>query len=198
MLEINSGSIAIDGIDLATIPRETIRTRLITITQDPLILIGTVRLNLDPSLVHSDEAIIAALERVGVLSVIQQRGGLDAEITASSLSRGQQQLLALGRALLNRGKVLLLDEPTSHVDPETNAVIQSILKEEFEDCTVLVVTHKLDDVMEMDLVIVMEEGRTVEIGEPAELSRGIGQFASLINAINTVDLPIESCMVREA
>ncbi|KAI1100526.1 ABC transporter [Jackrogersella minutella] len=182
LLEIDSGSIIIDDFNIATIPRETIRTRLVAIPQDPLILIGTVRLNADPRFAHSDDDIINALERVGLWAVLQPRGGLDSEITASSLSRGQQQLFALGRALLRKGKVLLLDEPTSHMDPETDAMIQRIMRDEFGDCTVIMVSHKLDGVMGMDLVVVMDEGRLVEMGNPAELLKSGGRFAGLVEA----------------
>ncbi|KAI1207078.1 ABC transporter [Annulohypoxylon truncatum] len=182
LLELDSGTITIDGFDLATIPRETIRARLVTIPQDPLILVGTIRFNINPLSTHSDANIINALERVGLWSILQARGGLDAEITNSSLSRGQQQLFALGRALLREGKVLLLDEPTSHVDPATDAAIQKILGEEFFDCTVLMVSHRLDGVMGMDAVVVMDEGRVVEMGNPIELAKAGGRFAALLAA----------------
>ncbi|KAI1384393.1 ABC transporter [Hypoxylon trugodes] len=182
LLEIESGTITIDGLDISTIPRESIRSRLVTIPQDPLILVGTVRFNIDPLSQHTDNDIINALERVSMWPVIQARGGLDVEITASSLSKGQQQLFALGRALLRKGKVLLLDEPTSHVDPKTDVIIHKILKDEFGGCTMLIVSHKLDSIMDMDSVIVMDEGKVAEAGNPVDLSKCGGRFAALLEA----------------
>ncbi|KAH8681655.1 putative ATP-binding cassette transporter [Xylariales sp. PMI_506] len=169
LLELDSGSISIDGIDLATVPRETIRQQLVTIPQHPLILVGSLRLNIDSHSEHPDSAVIHALERVGLWSVLSDRGGLDADLVASSLSKGQQQLLALARALLKKGRVLILDEPTSNVDTETDAVMQRVLREEFGDCTVLTVAHRLDTIMDCDCIAVMDQGRLVEYGAPQEL-----------------------------
>lgn len=169
LLELNSGCIIIDGIDLAKIPRETIRERLVAIPQETLILTGSIRFNVDPTKIHSDNSIIEALECVGLWSLLEERGGLDAEITNAGLSKGQQQLLALSRAILRKGKILLLDEPTSNVDSETDATMQRILKEEFANCTVLTVAHRLDSIMDCDAVAVVDAGRLVEVGSPGEL-----------------------------
>lgn len=178
---MGSGSIVVDGVDLATAPRETTRERLVAIPQDPLVLAGTLRLNVDPTAAHTDAAVAEALERVGLRGVLPAgRGGLDADVAASSLSRGQQQLLALARALLRGGRILLLDEPTSNVDGGTDAVMQRVLGEEFGDCTVLTVAHRLDTIVGSDVVAVMDGGRLVEVGAPAELLRKEGGwFAEL-------------------
>lgn len=130
---------------------------------------GSLRLNVDPTKSHSDNSIIKALECVGLWSLLEERGGLDAEITNAGLSKGQQQLLALSRAMLRKGKILLLDEPTSNVDSETDATMQRILKEEFKNCTVLTVAHRLDSIMGCDAVAVVDAGRLVEVGSPVEL-----------------------------
>ncbi len=134
LLEIQNGSISVDGLDISTIPRDTIRERFVTLPQDPLILFGSARQNLDPLGIASDDAIIKVLELVGMWDqVLESRGGLDAEITASSLSRGQQLLLALARAILKMRtgghRVLLLDEPTSSVDADTDEMVQRVIRE---------------------------------------------------------------------
>jgi ATP-binding cassette, subfamily C (CFTR/MRP), member 1 len=92
LIEIDSGTIIIDGLDLHTIPRETIRTNMIAIPQDPFVMSETVHINADPSRTHPDFAIITALSKVHVWDTICARGGLDAEMKAQPLSQGQQQL----------------------------------------------------------------------------------------------------------
>ncbi len=186
LLELETGTITIDGTDLSTVPRDIIRERLVTLPQDPLVLIGTVRTNTDPAGSAADTTLVAALERVGLWTTLQERGGLDAEITTASLSRGQQQLLALARALVRLraggggGRVLLLDEPTSNIDTDTDATVQRVVREEFVDCTVLTVAHRMSSILDSDVVVVLEEGKVVEFGTPEDLLSLDGRFARLV------------------
>ncbi len=89
-------------------------------------------------------------------------------MTGSALSKGQRQLLALARAVLRAReeqlKVLILDEPTSSVDAETDAVVQQVVGREFASCTVLTVAHRMDSILRCDVAVVLEEGRLVEFG----------------------------------
>lgn len=180
LLEIDSGTILIDDIDLSTVPRETIRSRLVAIPQRPLIISGTARVNVDPKGLHSDTDMVAALERVGLSSWLAERGGLDANLTMDSMSQGQQQLLALARASLRSGSVLLLDEATSNMDTETDGIIQRVVRERFASWTVVTVAHRLNTIMASDVIVVMDGGRIVEVGEPNELLQKGGRFADLI------------------
>lgn len=141
-------------------------------------LTGSIRFNVDPSSSHPDSSIMAALVRVGLWSLLEERGGLDIEITDSGLSKGQQQLLALSRAILRKGKILLLDEPTSNVDAETDATMQRILEEDFGDCTVLTVAHRLDSIMGCDAVAVVDAGKLIEVGPPDELAGRVDGWLS--------------------
>lgn len=168
-----------DGYDLATIPRETVRERLVVVPQDAPVLIGSLRFNMDPEGIHADADLQAVLDRVGLWSLFHSSsGGLDTEITADSLSHGQRQLLSIARAVLKGGKVVLLDEPTSSVDEETDAVVQAALRREFGGCTVITVAHRINTIYPgSDVVVVMDGGRVAEVGEPEELlprARGSG------------------------
>lgn len=115
MLDYNKGSITIDSIGLETLPRDTIRSRLIAISQDQFILPGTVGENIDPFHSHQAETIIQALKDVDLWESIVSKGGLDAPMKEDMLSHGQKQLFFMGRAILRKdvGKIVLLDEATS-------------------------------------------------------------------------------------
>ena len=180
LIDLDSGSIIIDGIDLSTVPRELIRSRIIAIPQDPFILTGSVRLNLDPTSTVPDVSLIAALTKTRLWGIIEARGGLDAEMNLQPLSQGQQQLFCLARAMLRTGsKILVLDEATSNVDAETDQLMQRVIREEFRECTVLTVAHRLNSIMECDQVAVMEGGRVVEFGNPKELMARPSAFREL-------------------
>ncbi|KAE8368538.1 P-loop containing nucleoside triphosphate hydrolase protein [Aspergillus caelatus] len=191
MLTVTHGSIIIDDIDLATLPPDIVRERLVTISQTPLIMVGcTVRFNLDPTESLPDTDIITALVRVGLWDgVLLERGGLDAEITDTlSLSRGEQQLLQFARAMLKiqarNSRILLIDEGTSSVDMETDARVQDLLRQDpFRSCTVLTVAHRVHSLLAYDLIVGLDRGKVVEIDEPLVLSnRKDSIFRDLLNS----------------
>jgi ATP-binding cassette, subfamily C (CFTR/MRP), member 1 len=180
ILDMESGTITIDGVDLQVIPREIIRSRLVTIPQDPFIFSGSVRLNADPTSSSSDELIIAALTKVGLWSILSERGGLDAEMTANPLSQGEQQIFCLARAMLKtQCGVLVLDEATSNVDTETDQLMQRLIREEFRGYTIITVAHRLDTILDSDRIVVLNSGRIVEVGTPEELSGRQSAFKEL-------------------
>ena len=166
---MEEGSITIDGIDLSTIPRQEVRGRLNTVAQDLCSPSQSLRHQIDPFDISTDEAIIQALEKVGLWSIFEPQGGLDEDLAEGLLSVGQRQLLGIARALVRPGKIVILDEATSSLDPESDKMVQRLLKEEFADRTVIHVAHKLDSVMEFDRIFVMSNGRIVENGNPREL-----------------------------
>ncbi|KAE8340830.1 hypothetical protein BDV24DRAFT_151712 [Aspergillus arachidicola] len=178
MLTVTRGSIVIDDIDLATLPQDIVRERLVTISQTPLIMVGcTVRFNVDPTERLPDTDIITALIRVGIWDgVLLERGGLDAEINDTlSLSRGEQQLLQLAPAMLKiqagNSRILLIDEGTSSIDVETDARVQDLLRQDpFRSCTVLTVAHRVHSLLTYDLIVGLDRGKVVEIDEPMDLT----------------------------
>lgn len=184
LLDIDSGSITIDGVDLKTVPREIIRNRLVTVPQDLFLLSGTVRLNADPTETIADDLIIAAMMKVKLWDVLEARGGLDADMAKEPLSQGQQQLFCLGCALLRRqSKILVLDEATSSMDLETAQKIQNLIRVEFRDHTVITVAHRLETIVDSDRVAVLERGRLVEFGDPKLLLETDSAFKRLYHQI---------------
>lgn len=113
MLELDNGSITIDGIDISTIPRHTIRSRLNTLPQEPFFLPGDVRLNIDPLENKDDDEIIEALEGVGLWDYFKSKSGLDEELVDDTLSNGQRKLFCLARARCTSSSILIIDEATS-------------------------------------------------------------------------------------
>ncbi|UNI16453.1 hypothetical protein JDV02_002885 [Purpureocillium takamizusanense] len=178
----DSGSIVIDGVDLATLPREYLRSQIVAVPQEAYILDGTVRLNADPyhnkeslgsanSSGSRDDQIIDVLKRVGLWEKIAGRGGLDMVIDDKFLSQGQAQLMVLARAMLRKdeSRVLLLDEATSSLDEATTTLIDEIVSTWFKDWTILAIAHKLDAILDYDRVAVLDAGRLVEYDQPRAL-----------------------------
>jgi ABC-type multidrug transport system fused ATPase/permease subunit len=171
----NNGTIFIDGVDISKVRRNTVRERLICLPQDPLIFPGTFRFNLDPtSKVSEDNVLIDVLKVVCLWTLVTKRGGLSAELKMESLSHGEQQLLALARAIVRKqiaGShcILVLDEATSNLDRETETLIQTVIKKEFKNNTVITVAHRLETVAESDYIVMLEKGKVTKIGPPAEV-----------------------------
>ncbi|RAL01356.1 putative multidrug resistance protein [Aspergillus ibericus CBS 121593] len=205
LIELSSGTITIDDLDLQMLPREAIRSRIITIPQDPLLMkFDTLRENLDPTGTISDEKIIATLEKVKLWSIFTSRTSstesdeptpslenpdkpetcLDALLKDYPLSVGQQQLFSLARAMLmrsTRGKLVILDEATSNIDKETDGLIQELLRVEFQGYSVLTVAHRLDTILDSDKIVVLDQGKIVEVGPPQELlQKDQGAFKGLL------------------
>ncbi|KAF2429831.1 ABC transporter [Tothia fuscella] len=179
----------IDDIPLHIIHRGTLRSRLIAMPQDPFFLPdgSTFMANLDPYDKASVEECTDVLQEVGLIELINERGGLSEAMNPGSISEGQKQLFSVGRAVLRarqraklsiqgekggkggkvqNGGILLLDEITSSVDKQTDELIQKIIRMEFDRYTIIAVAHRIETVLDFDRVAVMEEGRIKEIGEP--------------------------------
>lgn len=172
-----STNIHIGNTPLHTINRVLVRERIITVSQDAVFLTegSTFRHNLDPFGKCSEMQCRSVLELVKLWAFVTNQGGLSAQMFPGALSQGQKQLFSLGRAILRRrtgslsGGVLLLDEFSSSVDKDTDAEMQRLIMQEFSNYTVMNVSHRLDLVMQFDTVVVLDQGKVVETGNPREL-----------------------------
>jgi ABC-type multidrug transport system fused ATPase/permease subunit len=189
LIELQSGAIYIDDIDLTVIPRQVIRTLIATLPQDPVIVPGSIRTNLDPFNRHTganaDEDLAVALRKVRLWDFVQEKGGLDSDFASASLSAGQKQLFGIARCLLCRANLVLLDEVTSSVDEATEGIIREVLKLEFADSTVVEVLHRLDSILDYDEVVVMRDGTVAEVGRPENLLGTDSLFREVWNVRHT-------------
>ncbi|KAG7304444.1 hypothetical protein JYU34_011386 [Plutella xylostella] len=178
------GQVLIDDVDTGKIALKDLRSKIAIIPQEPVLFSASLRYNLDPFEKYSDADIWKALEQVELknlvtsLSSAVQSGG-------TNFSCGQRQLLCLARAALARNKLLVLDEATANVDPNTDALIQKTIRTCFADCTVLTVAHRLHTVADSDRVIVMDAGQIIEIGHPHELLQNAeGSFSGMVKQLS--------------
>jgi ATP-binding cassette subfamily C (CFTR/MRP) protein 1 len=183
MLEITpKSSIKIDGIDITTLPRQLVRSRLNAIPQEPYFIRGTVRSNADPDHLHTDAAIIAAIQKVQLWELILSKGGLDTELDSDFFSHGQRQLFCLVRAILRESKVVILDEVTSSVDSKTDDLMQQVIRQEFADCTIIAVAHRLDTILDFDRIALLSKGELIEFDTPQALLGRPSAFRELYNS----------------
>ncbi|XP_072415092.1 ATP-binding cassette sub-family C member 3 isoform X2 [Chiloscyllium punctatum] len=182
IIEAAQGEIVIDGIKIADIGLHDLRSKLTIIPQDPVLFSGSLRMNLDPFNQYSEEEIWKALE----LSHLKQYvSSLPAKLEhecsegGENLSVGQRQLVCLARALLRKTRILILDEATAAVDLETDDLIQSTIRTQFENCTVLTIAHRLNTIMDYTRVLVLEKGRIAEFDTPSKLIAEKGIFYNM-------------------
>ncbi|XP_047948390.1 ABC transporter C family member 2-like [Salvia hispanica] len=186
MVEVEKGRILIDDYDVSKFGLLDLRKVLGIIPQSPVLFSGTVRFNLDPFNEHNDADLWESLERAHLKDVIRRNPlGLDAEVSEAgdNFSVGQRQLLSLSRALLRRSKILVLDEATAAVDVGTDALIQKTIREEFKSCTMLIIAHRLNTIIDCDNILLLDSGKVVEFDTPEALLRQEGSaFSKMVQS----------------
>lgn len=181
LIEPTAGHIEIDGIDLNSLQLGALRNSISVVPQEPVLFSGSLRENLDPFNESSDEAVIAAMRRLQLSTLLSGLPeGLNTTVHEGgfNFSSGQRQLLCLARALLRKSKVIVLDEATAAIDVQTDYAIQRAIREEFRDSTVLVIAHRLGTVIDSDYILALRGGRLAEFGAPTELLSTPGSLLS--------------------
>ncbi|KAH8365091.1 hypothetical protein KR084_001279, partial [Drosophila pseudotakahashii] len=171
-LSYSNGSVLIDSRDTSEMGLHDLRSQISIIPQEPVLFSGTMRYNLDPFDDHSDEKLWSCLEEVNLKDLVADLpSGLQSKINegGTNFSVGQRQLVCLARAILRDNRILVMDEATANVDPQTDGLIQNTIRKKFKECTVLTIAHRLHTIMDSDKVLVMDAGRVVEFGTPYEL-----------------------------
>jgi len=158
------------------------------IPQDPVLFSGSIKFNLDPFNQYQDEELWNVLKKIHLFDFVQEKteqlNYLIAE-RGSNFSQGQRQLICIGRALLRKTKILLLDEATSSVDSTTDQLIQTTIRQNFQDRTVLTIAHRLETILDSDRVMVLSDGRIIEFDTPSKLlENSNGVFASMVKSSN--------------
>ncbi|KAG5892174.1 hypothetical protein JTB14_026412 [Gonioctena quinquepunctata] len=180
------GSIEIDGVDTTKMPLDQVRSQIAIIPQEPVLFSGTMRRNLDPFEQYSDEVLWNALEQVELKEEIEEfPAGLNTNVSegGSNFSVGQRQLVCLARAIIRKNKILVLDEATANVDPQTDALIQTTIRKKFAECSVLTIAHRLHTVMDSDKILVMNQGYIEEYNHPHVLLQNEkGLLRSLVDS----------------
>ncbi|XP_071518290.1 LOW QUALITY PROTEIN: ATP-binding cassette sub-family C member 9 [Panulirus ornatus] len=184
LVGVTSGRILVDGMNILAVPLSLLRGSISLIPQDTQLFCGTVRFNLDPLGQRPDDHLWRALEVAHLKTFISSLpAGLDSEVSEGgrSLSAGQRQLFCVARAVLRRSSLLILDEATSALDTATEASLRHALHAFFAHATVITIAHGISSLMEYPRVLVLENGKLVEDGDPKELAkRPNGAFANLL------------------
>ncbi|GLA09011.1 hypothetical protein AnigIFM60653_010815 [Aspergillus niger] len=179
LLPIQSGSVQIDGVDLSNVCSEDILKRLSVVPQDPCFLPGTIRLNIDPDEALSEAAVEGVLKATHLSAIVQNMGGLDAELEPGLWSAGQGQLMALARAMARRSRILILDEAMGRVDAATQSLMERIVASHFNDCTILSIMHRYENISAFDKIALFEDGVLVEFDRPESLLSQETRFRAL-------------------
>ncbi|KAK8809647.1 hypothetical protein WA158_000590 [Blastocystis sp. Blastoise] len=192
MSECCGGHISIDGVNLNDISLEDVRKHLCLIPQDPVLFCESIRYNIDPFDECTDEEIWNALDNVCLKQVVEDLPNKLLEIVAeggSNFSVGQRQLICMARAILRKPKVLIMDEATASLDNETDSILQTMIRKQFINCTVLTIAHRLNTIMDSDRVCVMDKGIVAEFDTPLNLlNKPNSIFSGMVAAANNKTL----------
>ena len=145
------------------------------IPQEPVLFSGKLRDNIDPFHQFTDEEIV---ETMNLLNFGMTTRFFDEEVkeNASNFSVGQKQMICIGRAILRKCRVIVLDEATAAIDLKTDEIIQNAIKDKFQDCTVLTIAHRINTIKNSDRILILDNGKIINFDSPSALSSNISSL----------------------
>ena len=171
ILEPLEGTIYIDNEDITKIGLDILRKNLTIIPQDPCLMEGSLRYNIDPFDLKEDEEIISILKKIGFEYTETDEQILNRKIEqgGSNLSVGEKQLICIARAILRKTKIVVMDEATANIDMKTEEKIQKALQYVLNDSTVITVAHRIKTIIDYDKILVLDNGKIIEFDTPQNL-----------------------------
>ena len=180
ILESNSGKIEIDGIDINKVGLEILRKNITIIPQEPILIEGSLRNNIDPTNCYSDKEIIDILSEVGIDEFfVNKKLDYEVEDNGTNISVGEKQLICIARALIKKTKIILMDEATANIDYKTETFLQNSINHGMKDCTVITIAHRIKTIINYDKILVLNNGEIVELDSPQNLLIKKGLFYQL-------------------
>jgi len=184
LLETKGGSITIDGINVGEISLKKLRDVVTMVPQEPVLFEGTIRENIDPQNVKTDEELWTALEIALAKDFVSEMPeGLDTHVCddGENMSKGQRQLLCFARAFLRNTRIFILDEATAALDAETDQRLQRVIADRFKQCTVITVAHRVNTIIDCDMILGLDSGLVMEYDTPQNLMATEGSlFRTLV------------------
>ena len=172
ILEATEGKILIDNVDISTIGLNLLRNNLTIIPQDPALMEGSLRYNIDPLEKNDDNEIIRVMQKIGFDYIIKRnKEGLNQEIAegGSNLSVGEKQLICITRAILRKSKIIIMDEATASIDYKTEEIIQKAINELLNDSTFITIAHRIKTILGYDKILTLDNGKIVDFDTPKNL-----------------------------
>ena len=172
ILEATQGKILIDDVDISTIGLDILRSNLTIIPQDPALMEGTLRYNIDPLNNYQDNDILNVMEKIGFDYIVKNNDkGLNQKIEegGENLSVGEKQLICITRAILRKSKIIVMDEATANIDYKTEEIIQKAISEILEESTIITIAHRIKTIINYDKILILDNGSVVNFDSPNNL-----------------------------